>query len=48
MNNKVANLIHDAMVKKFKFGMRTDLISDAPRSTGRLHSLIVAFISLLP
>ena len=31
--NKVADLISYVMVKKFKFVMKTDLISDAARST---------------
>ena len=33
-NNKVADLISEAMVKKFKFIMKTDLISDALRTLG--------------
>jgi hypothetical protein len=34
-NIKVADVISDAIVKKFKFVMKTDLICDAPKSTER-------------
>ena len=37
-NNKVADLISDAMVKMFRFDMKIDLISDTLRSTGHFKS----------